>query len=394
MLRKILNFIIWLTILFLPFYLFRFKIGWLPTNFLELMVCGLFAVWLVWIITSKTKLKIRPRDGLWLYPILFLLVGVTVSTLLSTNITVSAGIWKSWFVIPLLVFVVVKHIKRKKEIRSIFTALTWSGVVVALIALFYWFSNDFTYDGRLKAFYLSANFLAMYLSPLLVLSFYLHNCFKKKVARFFLFVAQCLMLLVIYLTYSYGAYLGLIFAFICIVIGKAKEKKFFALAIFFTLVIVFFFVFQIPSEKLQGFLNFSYPSWGSRLVIWESSWEIIKDHPFVGIGPGMFQKYYLDYQIRFDPYPEWAVPQPHNLFFAFWLQTGLIGLIGFVWLLGVFFKTNLKKIITSPLSTVLVAVMAYFLIHGLIDTVYWKNDLSVIFWVVIGLGCIADRLSC
>jgi len=34
----------------------------------------------------------------------------------------------------------------------------------------------------------------------------------------------------------------------------------------------------------------------------------------------------------------------------------------------------------------------YILIHGLVDTTYWKNDLSIIFWLVIVLGYKANRL--
>jgi len=67
----------------------------------------------------------------------------------------------------------------------------------------------------------------------------------------------------------------------------------------FFLIIILFFSFQASSYKFQEFLDFSYPSLESRLIIWQSSWGIIKDHSLIGIGPGMFQKYYLDEQVNF-----------------------------------------------------------------------------------------------
>ena len=159
---------------------------------------------------------------------------------------------------------------------------------------------------------------------------------------------------------------------------------------FFLLLVVLAFFWQIPSQKFQGFLDFSYPSWQSRLIIWQSAGTIIKDHSLIGIGPGMFQRYYLDYQAKFPPYLEWAVPQPHNLFLAFWLQTGLLGLIGFIWLLFNFFGSVTPK---SLLSVVLMAAMIYILIHGLVDTTYWKNDLAIIFWLIIALSHTSDRFA-
>jgi O-antigen ligase len=108
----------------------------------------------------------------------------------------------------------------------------------------------------------------------------------------------------------------------------------------------------------------------------------------LGIGPGMFQDYYLKYQSHFPvSYLEWAVPEPHNLFLAFWLETGLLGLAGFIWLLAIFFKKLFllfKK--SNYFATILIMLMGYILIHGLADTTYFKNDLSVVFWLAVALG--------
>lgn len=144
-------------------------------------------------------------------------------------------------------------------------------------------------------------------------------------------------------------------------------------------------------------------------MIWQAALKIGQDHWLLGIGPGLFQKYYLDYQKYFPvPYLEWAVPQPQNLFLAWWLQTGLLGLMGFLWLLVNFFRWALaawrqKKPSFFPLSgtsegrqplaLVLMAVMIYILAHGLVDTTYWKNDLALIFWVVMALSCVVSRNS-
>ncbi|MFH0805441.1 MAG: O-antigen ligase family protein [Patescibacteria group bacterium] len=376
MIQKTINFIIYLIVFSLPLYLVCFKIAWVPVTILELMIYVLFIIWLSYFIIKKEKIT----DSKFYLPLLLIFLGATISTLFSSDIQVSAGIWKAWFVAPMLFFVVViNNIKTKKQIKNIIISLVSSGSIVALISLFYWFNGNLTYDNRLQAFYNSPNYLAMFLSPILILSFYLYFLVKNKIVKTLLIVDSLLLITVIYLTYSYGAWLGLMGAAIFIFIFLKFKLRYIFL---FFLIIILFFSFQASSYKFQGFLDFSYPSLKSRLVIWQSSWEIIKDHSLIGVGPGMFQKYYLDEQVNFEPYLEWAVPQPHNIFLAFWLQTGLIGLIGFLWLIIILFKNYKPKILNS----ILLCAIIYILIHGLIDTTYWKNDLVVVFWLIIALN--------
>ncbi|MFH1461170.1 MAG: O-antigen ligase family protein, partial [Patescibacteria group bacterium] len=369
--QRIINFLIYLTIFCLPLYLVRFKIDWIPFNVLEFLICLLFLIWLF----RGNKNQLLFRNRFW-WPILLIFFGLTISVLFSSDLETSAGIWKSWFLAPLLFWLVlINQLRDKEQIKKVFWSLFFSGVAVALISLFCFFTDRLTYDNRLAGFYNSANYLAMYLAPILILSFYLYSFTKNKKFKILLVTGYCLLVTVIYLTYSYGAWLGVLAAFLFILIKRKRIK----ITIIFILLIIVVLMFQVSSFKFQGMLDLSYPSLKSRLVIWQVAGEIIKDNFLIGIGPGMFQKYYSDYQAQFPSYPEWAVPHPHNLFLAFWLQTGLLGLIGFIWLLFLFFKKTDPK---GFLGSVLMAAMIYLLAHGLIDTTYWKNDLSIIFWLI------------
>jgi O-antigen ligase len=394
MLQKITHLTSCLIILALPLYLIRFKIGWIPVTLLELMIYGLFLLWLIQ--------KMLDAKGLTFsisYPILLIFLGATLSTLLSIDIQTSAGIWKGWFLAPLLFLIVlVDNLKSVKRIKNVILALFLSGTGVSLTAFFYWLNNNLTYDGRLQAFYLSPNHLAMYLSPCLIIGFALWRLMERKWQRIFLATCYILYATCIYLTYSFGAWLGILSALIFIIITSGQKKKTVAclltgLALLLLICVLFN---QTANQKLQSLLDFSYPSLKSRLIIWQSGWEIIKDHSLIGIGPGMFQRYYLDYQDRFRPYLEWAAPQPHNIFLAFWLQTGLLGLFGFIWLMTIFLKqiihSQIQNIKYEMLNTILFAAILYTLIHGLVDTPYWKNDLAIVFWLIIALNCKAGRL--
>ncbi len=407
----------WLVIFLAPLYLL--KINFWPLTVLEALIWVLVAVWAVRKIKTGTKslltsLYEREEQGLVMsvvrnelfWPILLILAGVILATILAVDWRVSFGILKAYFVAPLIFAFIFSDIFDGKEGRSAFlTALAVSATGVGLAAIVYLINGRLTFDGRLTAFYLSPNHLAMWLAPGLIAGFGLWLEVKKTYQRVLLLVIGSLLLVILYFTYSYGAWLGLGAAVVFILFYLRKYKiisgrqLFTVYCLLFT-VLVFIFSLQINggnNEKLISPLTSPRSSWQSRLMIWQSALAILKDHWLVGIGPGLFQQYYLAYQKYFlVPYLEWAAPQPHNLFLSWWLQTGLLGLSGFLWLLVIFFRRGaelLNKIPSWPMI-ILMAMMVYILIHGLADTPFWKNDLALIWWVVIFLGCRASRRAC
>jgi uncharacterized membrane protein len=71
---------------------------------------------------------------------------------------------------------------------------------------------------------------------------------------------------------------------------------------------------------------------------------------------------------------------------AFYLQSGLIGFVGFVLILFWLFRK-------ARISDVVFIFLVYFRIHGLVDALYWKNDLAMIFWLLVGIGFSARKNS-
>ena len=80
-----------------------------------------------------------------------------------------------------------------------------------------------------------------------------------------------------------------------------------------------------------------------------------------------------------------SVPYPHNVFFAFFIQNGLIGGIGFLLLLFWYVKSvfEIFKSEQKKYAALFGAFLVYFLVHGMADTLYWKNDLSLLFFVFL-----------
>lgn len=382
-----------LAALFLPLYIFKFNLWGLPLNFFEVFVYFLFLIWFSrggFEKAGKLFSEIK-ENRIFAAGLILFFAGVSVSTILSDDLRTSAGILKGWFIAPFLLFLIAKtEIKTENQIKNIFRALSFSGAAVSAVSLFYFFSGRLTFDGRLVAFYLSPNHLAMFLSPILLLTAGLVFVSPNRREKILYGAAAVLTAAAVYLTYSYGAWFALFSAAaVFFLLGSEMSKwEFLSLAA----VVLILFGFQIGGEKFQNMFS-ERSSLESRVMIWRAALAIGKDNFIFGIGPGMFQKYYLDYQKYFPPYLEWAVPQPHNLFLAFWLQAGIAGFSGFILIIVSFFKEKIpvllrKKEREQTLKNTnfwLALAMLVILIHGLIDAPYFKNDLASLFWIILAL---------
>lgn len=396
---------IYAAVFYLPFYLIRLNIFGVPSTAFELGIYMLFVIWFIKNYHSVKLAEIIPDKRLKIGVIL-LLSGALISTVFSGDPKTSAGILKGWFFDPFLFFIILTaEIRTLGQKTDVLKALFFSGAAVAVLSLFYWFGylpDGVSFDGRLHAFYSSPNYLAMYLAIPFIIGvwFLLEESFradsggKDKKEKYFWSVPVFIIGIAIYCTFSYMAWFAVfsaVFLLVYLLAPAAMRKIFFGGAALILVVLVFS---QSGTSKFENLKNLAVrSSYSSRLMIWRSALEIGKDNPIIGIGPGNFQKYYLDYQPRFsEPYLEWAVPQPHNIFLAFWLETGIIGLLGFLALLIWFFKYSFALLKSGRLDrdnfslvAVLAAIMVYMVVHGLSDTTYWKNDLAIEFWLELAL---------
>ena len=95
---------------------------------------------------------------------------------------------------------------------------------------------------------------------------------------------------------------------------------------------------------------------------------------------------------------------PHNIFLNFWTEIGLFGMILFVWIIGKFFVIGIRNYEFPPkadqplaegimnkelknryLTLGLIGAMVVIVVHGLVDVPYFKNDLAVMFWLLVAM---------
>jgi hypothetical protein len=115
---KNLKWAIYWIIFCLPSYLIRFQFWGLPMTVLEVMILMVFLVWIFKnkIIQEYKNTKIRKdtknnKGLLFLYYFIFIfLLAATVAVFVSPNLRAAAGIWKAYFIEPILFLIVLVNL--------------------------------------------------------------------------------------------------------------------------------------------------------------------------------------------------------------------------------------------------------------------------------------------
>jgi O-antigen ligase len=403
--QRIVRFLVMVSPFVYPAYLLHFKVAGVPFTGLEVFVYVLFGLWLLELVRDRKNVAWDPVVRNFWVAAFLIFVGATVGVAFSpisiplpdgTTLAarqVSLGVWKGWVLAPILYFAVLTQmLKTSEDVWKILKIFVFSAALVGIVShLFALFGNGLTYDFRLNGFFESANQLALYIVPAIPISvvFLLHRHKPLQTWDYLNSSALAILVYTLLFTQSYAGILavfvsvGMMVAFLMFRKRALRKPMLFALA---ALVLAFVGIAatQVQSEKFRQFLDFQNRSSTSvRLQIYQVAARLVDEHPLVGIGPGLFQANYQreSTEILGHPPYEWDMPHPHNIFLAFWLNAGLLGLAAFVGLL--FFA---HRRFTFPL----VALWAIVL-HGLFDTPFWKNDLAMIFWLVIAAIVVLQR---
>ncbi len=341
--------------------------------------------------SSKTKSLLK--NNLPALLLLFLLnLSIIFSFLANINsgLLSSLGYYKSLFLLPILFALLLKILKKEKIIRrqAIFKGYFLYCCFLSFWGIYYLLMDRITFDGRLKIFFQSPNQLAMSLAVGIIIgSFLIKNKLKNQQAQsaFLLAALISIQAVCLFYTQSIGAMGGLAGALILVIIYESKiswRKFYYALLIALSLGSVLFLFFHPPMEYDSQEQKDKPPdSIDSRKAIYQAAAEINQDYFPFGIGLGNFQENYLTYQEKFPPYPQWAVPHAHNFWLYLSLEIGVLGLLSLAIL--VFLRLYQFLIKKTPENMLRAALLAYFIIHGLADVPFVKNDLALIFWTVL-----------
>lgn len=379
-------------LVFLPAYLLRFSIAGIPTTALEIAIYLLASSY--WLLVAKSLVKWRLPERKWLWPIGLFVVGALIGLFISPEKRIALGQFKGLIFDPIIFGLVAYSALRSKLVKAdnIVYSLIAGGLWVAAAALF--LPGD--EEGRALSIFAyevspSANYLALFIVPILALAISSLKYVKLIIVTELIGGIGVLLFLFLGLVnaQSRGGLLGLGLAIFYLLYKKftqpIRKKIAVLIAIAGLATAAYFSRPDLSANPDSGRIATSN---NIRYEIWRTSAEILTQNSrnFVfGVGLGNYQRYFTELTKGRVNYPEFIAPKaltPHNVFLAMWMSGGLVMLIAFVWLLVVAFRQK----DALPAQAALVALIG----HGLVDTPYFKNDLSVLFWVLVVLATLGS----
>ena len=120
--------------------------------------------------------------------------------------------------------------------------------------------------------------------------------------------------------------------------------------------------------------------------MWQAAWGMIRARPLTGLGLNTFMANYLTFWVGGERQPRYA----HNCYLQTWAETGLVGLLSFLWFLAAVFVRMVRAIAQMPegaaRSTLLglTAGLLGFVVQAALDTNFYTVRQAALFWVLAG----------
>jgi O-antigen ligase len=378
-----------------PAYVIRFHISVLPTTLLEIGILVTIAVFLVE--TYRGPRKIEWRTPFTYAALLFLVAGA-ISIFVAPDHRAALGIYRAYFIEPIAFFFVLSAVVRTAQRALVVVLGLCVGAVVlavpnAIVVLEAILNHTIRVQSATPVtIYMTANAVAMYLEPLIAVAGALLLFNRDRAVRIVSVVVLAVIVPTELLTLSRGGFLAM--AAVVVGLALAHRRRWWFLGAAAVAAVA---VSRVPSiaTRLAVEVDFSSPNntLVGRSQLWTYTLQMLRDHPIFGAGLAAFTQVLGPY---WNPLHKDRFIYPHNIVLNFWSETGLLGLAAFTWILVVAFLVGWRGWRRpgegwQPLHLGVFLAMVAVVVHGLVDAPYFKNDLSLEFWTLLGITWAGTR---
>ena len=376
--------------------------------------------------------ELGARVGFFAIPIAIFVLAALISISAAVERQTALRAFREEVIGPLVyVLLALYCLRTRQDVLRLLSAFLGSALIVALAGLVqYFFLPQQLYahhgDGRAHAMYGSANSIGLFFDYALplgiaLLVFQVSKAWKARSqwGSVVVLLIGCVPLVgVMYLSQSLGSALALPVALLFIVALSVRSRK--RLLIGTGILVVLLVVGGIVlRHQITHFIT----TWhdnskgistvSKRYYLWISAWNMIQDHPLLGVGMDNWLCHYSlndvcstnlpHYWVLTIPgtnvptglHDEPTLSHPHDIFLHVWVSMGIFGLLAFVAILGLFYwlfariiktvrNTNSPEI--ARLEWMVVGVggaMLAALCQGLIDSAFLEQDLAFCFWMLV-----------
>ncbi len=381
-----------LLVALLPSYLLRGELFGIPTTLLELMVI-VFAI--IWVIKRHPKLKALVPERAHLLPIALILIAATLSLFIAQDLSSAAGVWKAYFIEPILLFLIVRYELSRSSITAddLFKALGLTALVLSVVAIVQWITGagipiPWDIERRVTSIFDYPNALGLFLGPVVIIAITQirrpSSPLTSKLGKWFWLSVTLLSSIAILLAQSEAAIVAVLAT--VAVAGLLKRKTFYTTAVVISVAILFVLISPWRGLVMDKLTLQDY-SGGVRLTGWSETIDLLQDKWLLGTGlsgyPAALAPYHQAKHLELFQYP-------HNIVLNFWTELGLLGLVAIVLLVWTVLSSfNHLSFSLSDTRWVALLALMEILIHGLVDVPYFKNDLSILTWLLVAIALYA-----
>ena len=319
--------------------------------------------------------------------ICFFLLTMLISAVCSGHIGKGLKTWSDLWIWRLMPFVILTTAIQDYTKAKKLLCIAIVGLMIGILCVDYqglhgnyraagFFGNPMTFGG----------YLCIYLPVMLVLFFEKQILSKyRRLAG----VAFALGFVALIFNGTRGAWVALLPVFILIMCNYAlRDKKYLALCL--ACLVAAGCVLSTNStfiNKVQSITSTTNRSNTERLLIWQSAYNMFKDHPVLGVGLGQYKD---NYQQRYilPQATEKYLGHAHNNFMQMLAENGIVGFIGFVVMLAYIIGSNFLDFLRTrcPYSLIIALSTLALVLQGLTEYNFGNSAVMKAYWLM--LGCV------
>ncbi|MFI5282734.1 MAG: O-antigen ligase family protein [Candidatus Dormibacterales bacterium] len=378
-----------LTCALAPAYVLRWHIAFYPTTLLENAIWISLAFFVVELFRAREPIVWRSP---FVLPVLLFIVAGAIAVVAAPSRTAGLGLYRAYILEPIAFALVLTNVVRTPRRAALVAAgFAASATVAGLANSFVVLSGliNHTYDVAVTppvVIYSTANAVALYVVPIVAVAISLALYGSSPEERWGGAAFVVIGTIVTALSFSRGGYLALA----AVVLGAVllHRRRLLMLGIAVVALVGLALIPPIRHRILIETQNVYGNTIQSRLDLWTAAIKLIEHRPLFGAGLSGFQQMAAPYYTHFHTLANFI--DPHNIVLNFWVETGLLGLIAFTWIMVVGFQASWRGWRQGSAGWrayhlgVLLALVAV-VVHGMVDVPYFKNDLSLLFWTLIGI---------
>ena len=337
--------------------------------------------------TYQKKANINSEYKIYFITVCLFIATMFISALFSGDIICGFKRWADMWIWRFMPFVVVifllnNYFDAKKVMLTGFAGITLTSVYAVYQGL--------SGMSRANGFYghpmTLGGWLCIFL-PLLLIEF-----FERKLLGQYYWLAGlafCICSAGLVFNATRGAWLAVaIVSAVLLIYYMFKSKRNLAVSIIFVALISTVLVnnpkFMHRLDTIDDFNK--YQSNTERILIWQSAWNMFKDHPILGVGLGQYtenyQQKYISPQAK-DP----KLGHAHNNFMQMLAENGIVGFFGFVIMFGYIIFKNLITWVKgrNVYALMIVSATVCLLLQGFTEYNVGNSAVIKMYWLVLGL---------